>query len=223
MADFTAMAPVRGLVEPRNPEMIEMRRFPQSASRTDLGKYITEDLGFRVAVEDLDGMTFLRVVDTGLLIYENAWNVAALKTQVNSFLNGSLALYRGVPVWHYHFADAYKGVLTPHGVGPPDFTTSKSAYIPCADDAGVCGVAAVAAKGASNPGSEGGLETLKGFNENDPDQIRGIIAKVVVSASSGDSIAIFNTGETQVRGPVKCTTHKTYLQKDAEPGRFAGQ
>lgn len=222
-ADFMAMVPVRGLVEPRNPEMIEMRRFPQSPSRTDLGKYITQELGFRVAVEDLEGMTFMRVVDTGLLIYENAWNVLALKAQVKGFLTGSLALYRGVPVWHYHFEAAYNGALTPHGDGPPDFNTSRSAYIPCADDADIGGFAAIAAKGASNPGSEGGLATLKGFDEDNPDQVRGIVAKVVVSARTGDSIAIFNTGETQVRGPVKCTTHKTYLQKDADPGRFSAK
>lgn len=223
LADFTAMVPVRGQVQPRNPEQIEMRTFRQSPSRTVLARYITEDLGFRVAVEELNGLDFLRVVGTGLLLYEKAWNVPELKTQVNSFLNGSLTLYRGIPVWHYHFGPALKGTLTPHGGGPPDFTTSESAYIPCADDAAIGGFAAIAAKGASNPGSEGGLATLKGFDEDDPEQIRGIVAKVVVSQNGDDSIAIFNTGETQVRGPVKCTIHQTYTQKDADPGRFAGK
>jgi hypothetical protein len=221
-ADFTAMVPVRGLVEPRNPEYIQMQTFPQSVERTELGRYITEDLGHEVRKVDLEGMTFLEVVGTGLLLYENAWNVPALKVQVNSFLNGSLALYRGVPVWHYHFPAAAKGSLTPHGDGPPDFNTSRSAYIPCADDPDIGGFAAVSARGSSNPGSSGGLETMDGYREDDPDQVRGIVVKVVVSAATGGSVAIFNTGETQVRGPVACTVHRTYLQKEVEPGRFIG-
>jgi hypothetical protein len=220
LADFTAMVPVRGQVEPRNPEQIEMRTFPQSPERTELGRYLTEDLGYRVREVDLDGLTFLSVVGTGLLLYEKAWAVPALKPQVNSFLHGSLALYRGIPVWHYHFAAAAGGTLTPHGVGPPDFNTSQSAYIPCADDADIGRVAAVSAKGSSNPGSHGGLEAMKDYREDDPDQVRGIVAKVVVSQATGDSIAIFNTGETQVRGPVACTVHRTYRQKEVEPGRF---
>lgn len=222
MADFSAMVPVRGLVEPRDPQQIEMRTLPQSAERTELSRYVTEDLGYQVRVVDLDGATFLEVVDTGLLLYENAWNVPALKAQVNGFLNGSLALYRGIPVWHYHFAAAAAGTLTPHGVGPPDFNTSRSAYIPCADDADIGRFAAVSARGSSNPGSAGGLETMIGYREDDPDQIRGIVVQVQVSQATGDSIAVFNTGETQVRGPVACTVHRTYRQKEVEPGRFSG-
>jgi len=221
MADFTAMVPVRGLVEPRNPVQIEMRALPQSAERTELARYVTEDLGREIREVDLDGLAFLEVVGTGLFLYEKAWNVPALKVQVNSFLNGSLALYRGVPVWHYHFPAAAKGSLTPHGDGPPDFNTSRSAYIPCADDPDIGRVAAVSAKGSSNPGSSGGLETMEGYREDDPNQVRGIVAKVVVSAATGGSVAIFNTGETQVRGPVACTVHRTYLQKEVEPDRFA--
>ena len=170
------------------------------------------EAGYRLRNKSEGGLDFIEIVDHNVLIYERAIRDVSLLAPIMRLLTGTLTAYRGIPVWHRLWREAKFGRVVPMGAGPPDFVTANSRFVPFADGLGEARVAAKASRGESNPGQRGGLENMRGFDPDDPDQEIGRVVKVEVS--SPHPVCFFNAGELQIEGPVACTTVEIFYNRD---------
>ncbi len=198
----------------------ELRDISKFRAGYPVRTWVVEKTDYTVRDVNLGGLDFVEIVGANVLLYDKAVKDPNIIAPLNRFLTGSLDVYRGIAIWHRFFKAAEMGTISPMGAGPPDFTTANSAYVPFADARGEARVAAISRRGGSNPGQNASWEDVPRFNEDDPEQKVGLIAKVSVSRAAGDAIAFFNAGELQVRGPVRCTTDTLFLMKDIRPGVF---
>jgi hypothetical protein len=137
-----------------------------------------------------------------------AWTTGT-RELITRFARGGLPLYRGIPIWHRAFKKAHEeGALEPFAPGDaePGYVTQGTNFLPMSPDLDTALYAARARSGASQGqgAPAASVEDVPGFRADDPDQILGVVAAVTASPDAGCELVIFNPGEIQLRGPVRC-------------------
>lgn len=199
---------------------VELQDISRYRARFPVRAWVVENTDYTLRDVELGGLAFTEIVGANVLLYEKALRDPAIIPSLNKFLTSSLEAFRGIPIWHRFYRPAVAGTVQPMGSGPPDFTTAKSAYVPFADAKGEARAAAISRRGASNPGQSASWEDVPGFDEDSPTQQVGVIVKATVSRSGGDSVAFFNVGELQIKGPVDCVVETSFQMQDIMPAKF---